>query len=200
MPKFEAVAAPGARGATVVEFTCAICGQPFRRYASQVRGLTHGKYCSPHCRGLARGRAAAERLRTTDKRGAANPNWRGRRARKQCPICGTWFEGSPNKTCSAECGHTAQGRRIARAGNGNWVSQERHLRRNYRQLLNLSACSVCGDSRRVIAHHLDGDRARNVADNLVALCHWCHTTVHYLAKMRSHDHLPALLKLSLSLA
>jgi regulator of sigma D len=89
---------------------------------------------------------------------------------------------------------------VSRDGNGNWINEERHLLKNYRSLLDVSSCSVCGETRRVIAHHLDGKRTHNTHGNLKALCHWCHTTVHYLAKMRTHDHLSALMELSSSLS
>jgi hypothetical protein len=107
---------------------------------------------------------------------------------------------SSQVSCSPRCGQTLRSPKVSREGNGNWVDEQRHLLKNYRALIDVTSCSVCGETRRVVAHHLDGDRTHNVAGNLRALCHWCHTSVHYLAKMRSLDHLSALIDLSFSLS
>lgn len=177
MPDLRRTARPGSRGAAVVELTCVVCGAVFQRYVSQVRDQTQGKYCTPHCRGVGRGRAAAERLRTEDKRGTANPNWRGRSAPKPCAMCGVVFTGI-GQCCGAVCGHKLQGLKVRRTGNGNWVNEDRHLARHYRKLVDTTACSVCGRTSRVVAHHLDEDRGHNEASNLRALCRSCHGLVH----------------------
>jgi hypothetical protein len=39
-------------------------------------------------------------------------------------------------------------------------------------------CQACDDTRQVVVHHIDEDRANNSLDNLIPLCRSCHTTVH----------------------
>jgi len=39
-------------------------------------------------------------------------------------------------------------------------------------------CVVCGDADEIVAHHVDGDRSNNDADNLVPMCPSCHRSVH----------------------
>jgi hypothetical protein len=198
MPDFREVRAPGSRGATVLEFTCVICETRFRRYASQVRGGAehgHGKYCSPHCRGIARGRAAADRLSKEDKRREKNPNWRGMTNPRICPVCETSFvpKSGNQVCCTAACGQERRRPKMRREGNGSWISQERYLALHYRELIDTSACSVCGETERVHAHHIDGDRSHNVVENLDALCHWCHVAIHAIRNLKKREHLATLM-------
>jgi hypothetical protein len=39
-------------------------------------------------------------------------------------------------------------------------------------------CVACGDSEKVVAHHIDGDRYNDDPDNLVPMCPSCHRSVH----------------------
>jgi hypothetical protein len=162
-----------------IDVSCRLCGRHFRSAPSRiVKGRSI--YCSRRCRDAARASAARGR-KGISRFGPQNPNWRGVRAERPCPVCGVVFA-KATLTCSDKCGHEVQRRKITTDGNGNWTSMERHLVRNYRSLISTEKCSVCSETRRVIAHHIDGDRSHNVEANLVALCHWCHTTVHFLAK------------------
>jgi len=58
------------------------------------------------------------------------------------------------------------------------VDEATYLRYHYRDLIDVSACSVCGETREVHAHHVDEDRSHNIAANLRALCRGCHQLVH----------------------
>jgi hypothetical protein len=202
MPDFREVRAPGSRGATVLKFTCVICGAAFWRYASQVKGAEghgHGKYCTPHCRGIGRGRAAIASPTgwnlSGDKRGSKNPNWRGMTNPRECAVCGTSFvpKSGNQICCTRACGQERRRPKMRREGNGSWVSEERYLALHYRELIDTSACSVCGETERVHAHHIDGDRSHNVVENLDALCHWCHVAIHAIRNLKKREHLAALM-------
>jgi hypothetical protein len=164
-----------------VETKCIECYVQMKTAPSRLKN-GRSKYCSSKCRALGlakryKGRKGMQRF------GENNPNWRGRRSEKVCPICSTKFK-SINATCSNKCGHVLHAMKIATTGNGNWISNTIYNKRNYRKLINTSKCSVCGNEKRVVAHHIDGNRSHNVALNLVALCHWCHTTLHFLADQK----------------
>lgn len=47
-----------------------------------------------------------------------------------------------------------------------------------------NACDVCGANRRLVVHHINGDRSDNRLENLVPLCHSCHGSVHLAAGPR----------------
>lgn len=41
-----------------------------------------------------------------------------------------------------------------------------------------SACTICGSTESVIAHHIDGDRSNNSIENLEPICRSCHGKIH----------------------
>lgn len=43
-------------------------------------------------------------------------------------------------------------------------------------------CAICGYERRILAHHIDGDRDNNALTNLVPLCSTCHNRIHTAAQ------------------
>ena len=163
--------------------TCKQCGTTFHKPPSAVRD-GRGNFCSRVCHYKFK---SAQKKGTKPawlqpKYGPDNPNWRGGRLHEAtCPICGTLFTTRYNKTCSERCGHILQGLTISQTGNGNWIDEDTHLRKNYRKLIDLSACHICRSSRPILAHHIDGNRLHNTADNLLALCYSCHTVIHCLA-------------------
>ena len=42
-----------------------------------------------------------------------------------------------------------------------------------------SACENCGSTERLAAHHKDGDRQNNEAENIQTLCARCHALLHH---------------------
>ena len=42
-----------------------------------------------------------------------------------------------------------------------------------------TSCEVCGGNNRVTAHHIDGNRLNNSAENIQTLCNNCHSTHHH---------------------
>lgn len=43
------------------------------------------------------------------------------------------------------------------------------------------SCEVCGDTKMVAAHHVDGNRKNNLPENIQSLCASCHATHHHRA-------------------
>lgn len=44
-----------------------------------------------------------------------------------------------------------------------------------------NACEACGETRRLVVHHVDQDRRNNAPENLQTLCAWCHDFWHSAA-------------------
>ena len=40
------------------------------------------------------------------------------------------------------------------------------------------ACTICGATKSVVVHHVDGDRSNNDLDNLEPVCRSCHEKIH----------------------
>lgn len=39
-------------------------------------------------------------------------------------------------------------------------------------------CDLCGATERIVAHHIDGNRANNRIENLLPVCRSCHINIH----------------------
>jgi len=39
-------------------------------------------------------------------------------------------------------------------------------------------CVACGDTEKIVVHHRDADRSNDAIENLVPLCHGCHSVLH----------------------
>lgn len=149
------------------EVKCKICGSSFYAKPYHVkRGW--GKYCSREC------------------------HHKSMKARIElkCDICGKYMERTASDTkkskskkyfCSKSC--QTQWRNVYFSGkrHANWKAGKRL---NYRSILKKSdvpeKCQRCNsrDKRVLAVHHLDHDRENNSVDNLVWLCHNCHTLIH----------------------
>jgi hypothetical protein len=187
---------------TVLKVTCRTCDGAFSTFPCLVKA-GRAKYCSKECFRKAmpqihKSNYLSGRRKKIRLFGTNNPNWRGRSCKKKCPVCEKDYQGV-GKTCSDKCGHRLQGMSIRQSNNPVWKSTNIYWSRNYRKLIaeRLNACEVCGNSKKVIAHHIDGNRKHNHRDNLKALCHWCHVIVHYLDKHKQRLTASRLEELSL---
>ena len=156
---------------------CRECGKQFKAFPSRIKN-GRSLYCSRSCSSamkvcLYKGRDGVHRY------GPDNPNWKGIRIPKNCPVCGDIFVG-PSRTCSVKCGHILQAIHVSREANGNWVNREIWLRRHYREIILKagSVCSRCGRKNGLLVHHRNGNRTDNATSNLAILCPSCHQYVH----------------------
>ena len=64
--------------------------------------------------------------------------------------------------------------------NGNWKDGKNAYRNVIKRAGIMPKCSNCGisDTRVLVVHHIDQDRANNVLSNLKWLCRNCHYLVH----------------------
>lgn len=97
-----------------VECACEMCGKAFFKFPAAIRD-GRGRYCSRACLWQANG-LRAKGVKRIPRYGKDNPNWRGRSAEKQCPICNHIYNGV-GKTCSVKCGRAFRAKTIS--GNGN---------------------------------------------------------------------------------
>lgn len=140
--------------------------------------------------------------KSTDNRGAKNPNWKGGLVETECAICGKKFKVNPSdvdgrKTCSYKCCAVYRSRMGFTRGekNPNWnggTSFEpytsefnENLKRQVRErdgnrcvcgLTNLEHMALFGYPLHV--HHTDGDKKNSSLSNLLTLGQYCHNRWH----------------------
>lgn len=73
------------------------------------------------------------------------------------------------KHCSLSCANTKEGN--VKRGTYHWRA------RKHRK----SSCEACGLTDQLHAHHVDGNRKNNEAENIQTLCVFCHNFLHALA-------------------
>jgi len=92
---------------------------------------------------------------------------------KECPVCGLPIKKYKiNKTCSARCGAIL----------GMTTISNGETKVNYRTICFSShghKCLVCDEDLFVIAHHINGDRTKNIPENLIPLCNNHHLYIHH---------------------
>jgi 5-methylcytosine-specific restriction endonuclease McrA len=72
------------------------------------------------------------------------------------------------------------------AGPGRSLRERRNkTTESYRARKHLkSSCEACGETRHLVAHHLDQDHHNNLPQNIQTLCSYCHDFWHSLADRR----------------
>lgn len=57
----------------------------------------------------------------------------------------------------------------------------------YRNMVEKRHCNRCGETRRLVVHHIDGVHTNNTPDNLEVLCSPCHSSHHKQEWWRSRQ-------------
>lgn len=115
---------------------------------------------------------------------------------RQCPVCGTTMFRDKmeardrflrRKTCSPKCASAlkaaASRRDTPRPGADSKWTLSRYARRHLK-----AACERCGSTERLEAHHRDGDRRNNTAENIETVCKSCHVQGHHAEARASRVH------------
>jgi len=188
----------------MVLLTCCYCGTHFERIVSGVdKQLRHGHvdvYCSKAC---SQAHHAFKNHRRCEACGEPTPKKTSKycskecRAsrrkkvlkRKRCDICGTSFQPKSHRTvyCFRACANKAHSRRMRGSGNSHYKKGTSYA--NWFKLMrpiilerDRHACVACGNSKKLIVHHVDHVPRHNEAYNLVTLCATCHA-IHHKSKV-----------------
>jgi len=155
-----------------VTLQCPVCGKVFCTVSSAKRVC-----CSRKCMGLW-------------QRDHNNPNWKnGGATEVVCEVCGKSFRTGPahaegRRFCSRECygkylaiQRRGQNNPAWRGGSANvgygseWTKE---LKRSIRER-DEYRCAICGISHSNAVHHINYDKNDNRPENLITLCHSCHS-------------------------
>lgn len=146
---------------------CGLCKKEFYTKPNWVK-IGHGKYCSIHCRGLAKRKGKQVKCHTCSKEVYKSLK----------SINGSQ---SGKLFCSKKCSLAWHNSYFVQEKSGNWktgeFSYKQHILRTGRKVY----CRLCnkGDKRILLVHHLDKNRGNNALSNLTWLCHNCHFLVHH---------------------
>jgi len=167
-----------------VKRACEICGKEFRVYPSRVK-KGKGLYCSKVCAGKARSKILI---------GEKSSRWNGGKTKCICKECGKEFEVFPSQIkkgggyyCSVLCTCKARSKAYTGSGGPGWkggISFEPYgpeFNRALKQAIRKRdeyTCQICGErenSKHHDVHHIDYNKQNNSPDNLILLCHSCHS-------------------------
>ena len=88
----------------------------------------------------------------------------------------SWTEYNNQKYCNKECMKAAF-RQKQKTGK-SWSMLHRYARQNKPS----GSCKICGSTKNVDVHHIDGNPQNNSPQNLQRLCRSCHTKAHKQAQ------------------
>ena len=79
--------------------------------------------------------------------------------------------------------------RLAKLGKNNPAYVDGKSRGKYEKIYNpiknslLQQCSICGITKKLMAHHLDGNYMNNELNNITIVCRGCHNSIHKTKKV-----------------
>jgi predicted nucleic acid-binding Zn ribbon protein len=188
----------------MIQLTCVYCGTVFERIISELDKM-HRRghkdvYCSKACSESHHAVKHHRRCLVCDKptpkktmKYCSKKCKASRRekdlAPKVCSVCDAQFQPKSYRTvyCSRACANRAHSRRMRGAGNShhktgtsyaNWFRSMRPIileRDKY-------ACVACGNTEKLVIHHVNHRPQFNEAHNLITLCSTCHM-VHHKSKV-----------------
>ena len=105
-----------------------------------------------------------------------------------CPNCGkelkpkimpngvkespSWFQ--QRKFCDRLCMSNYYHKTHQKSGNVSWYVAHKRAR----EVDTDTACKICGATKNIDIHHIDGNIQNNSLENLIALCRSCHMKQH----------------------
>jgi len=98
-----------------VKCSCANCSKEYYIQPSRLK-YGRGVYCSRGCASEIKSKEYKGRKGNVLE-GEKNPNWRGGKTEKECPICRSIFYSRSAKTCSLECGRKLRSQTISGENN-----------------------------------------------------------------------------------
>ena len=139
---------------------CPVCGKRTPKKTS--------KYCSKKCRAIRRKKDLAAKV---------------------CDFCGIEFQPKSSRAayCSRDCANKAHSRRMRGSGNSHYKTGTSYATwfRSMRPVIlerDRYTCAVCGNTEKLIVHHVNHVPMQNEAHNLITLCATCHA-VHHKSKI-----------------
>lgn len=132
--------------------------------------------------------------------------WRGgiSKQKKKCLYCGKIFQiipGNINKYCSVKCGSLANAKTggknyFWKGGEINWkkrrylYSSTEWVKLRKEILEENKTCATCGRNEGLHIHHKIKykDGGKNVRENLIVLCKFCHSKLHAIESFYRNNH------------
>lgn len=184
----------------LVPRVCRNCGKKFLAYKTDVENRNAGIYCSRKCQVefhatptvinnclncgkeivTTEARISQDRDIFCCKECANKYKVEHSGVYKMCIVCGSLFRVVPSLmneqyTCSKRCGKTAH--RNPQWQGGHTIVYGKKWTRSLRNEIRMRdgyKCAICGD-KGIDVHHIDYDKFNNNKDNLITLCHSCHS-------------------------
>ena len=102
-----------------------------------------------------------------------------------CPVCAKKAQSRRTMLSRAK---KDPGIKIGVGSGGNQLGENNHMfkdglshyRKNYFETIGAETCSVCGSTKHIVVHHIDGNRKNNALKNLTHMCRACHAREHNL--------------------
>jgi len=188
----------------MIPLKCEYCGIRFERIISVVDKMRRrghlDVYCSKTCSQAHhavknRRRCAACGKRTPKKTSKyCSKACRASRRKKElvtkvCDFCSTVFQPISSRAayCSRACANKAHSRRMRGSGNSHYKTGTSYANwfRSMRPIIlerDQYACVACGNTEKLVIHHVNHVPIQNEAHNLITLCATCHA-VHHKSKV-----------------
>lgn len=75
--------------------------------------------------------------------------------------------------------HRSNARMREMSGNSHPLWVDGRWQRTYRTLKDRSKCELCGATKNIGIHHLDGNKKNNELSNLISVCQSCHISKYH---------------------
>ena len=158
-----------------IKIECKYCGKVFEALESQSKGK---KYCSKEC----------------------YTNWMGPQIKRMCLVCNKEFHIKPasinngeGKYCSRKCYAIWQGENQRGENNQCWrggKSREPYnwdfspelkekIRKRDNYICRMLGCNAIQSNKKFPIHHIDYNKQNNEPENLITLCHSCHSKTNH---------------------